>query len=70
MCREKLTAYFEQFENEDNVDKKNLLSQTVENLYAKPVLTDTDSSASININSKDFTGMISKLAEAIKVIKK
>lgn len=65
-----LTAYLEQFENEDNDDKKNLLSQTVEKLYAKPVMTDTDPSASININSKDFTEMISKLAEAIKVIKK
>lgn len=65
-----LTAYLEQFENEDNVDKKNLLSQTIEKLYTKPIVSGIESTTSIKINSKDFVEVLSNLTDAIKLIKK
>lgn len=65
-----LTAYMEQLEHEDNPDKKKLLLQTVEKLYAKPILSGDESKSPIKIDSKDFTDMMSKLTDAISAIKK
>ena len=64
-----LTAYLEQLDGEDNVDKKNLLLQTVEKLYTKPIITKGESISPIRINSKDFTKVMTNLTEAVKAIK-
>ena len=65
-----LTAYMEQLEHEDNTDKKKLLLQTVEKLYAKPILSTDEVKSPIKIDSKDFTDIMSKMTEAINTIKK
>lgn len=64
-----LTAYLEQLDGEDNVDKKNLLLQTVEKLYTKPIITKGESIPPIRISSKDFTKVMTNLTEAVKAIK-
>lgn len=65
-----LTAYLEQLDGENNPDKKELLLQTVEKLYAKPIVTKEDTSSPIKISSKDFKEVISSLTEAVKAINK
>ena len=64
-----LTAYLEQLDKEDNEDKKNLLLQTIEKLYSKPIIYNSNSQSSIKINSKDLTELLTNLTEAIKAIK-
>lgn len=65
-----LTAYLEQLDGEDNSDKKKLLLQTVEKLYAKPIAEKGETSSPIKINSKDFKEVITSLTEAVKAINK
>ena len=65
-----LTAYLEQLGCEDNKEKQNLLLQTIEKLYEKPNLANSDSVSSIKVNSKDLTDAISNFAEAVKAFKK
>ncbi len=64
-----LTAYLEQLDGEDNTDKKNLLLQTVEKLYTKPLVAKGETLSPIKIKSKDFMDVITNLTEAIKTIK-
>lgn len=64
-----LTAYLEQLDGEDNIDKKNLLLHTVEKLYTKPLVAKGESLSPIKIKSKDFMEVITNLTEAIKAIK-
>lgn len=64
-----LTAYLEQLDGEDNSDKKNLLLQTVEKLYTKPLVTKGETLSPLKIKSKDFMEVITNLTEAIKTIK-
>lgn len=64
-----LTAYLEQLDGEDNTDKKNLLLQTVEKLYTKPLDGKGENFSPIKIKSKDFMDVITNLTEAIKTIK-
>ena len=64
-----LTAYLEQLDGEDKSDKKNLLLQTVEKLYTKPLVAKGDTLSPIKIKSKDFMDVITNLSEAIKTIK-
>lgn len=64
-----LTAYLEQLDGEDNTDKKNLLLQTVEKLYTKPLVAKGETLSPIKIKSKDFMDVITNLTEAIKAIK-
>lgn len=65
-----LTAYLEQLDGEDNIDKKNLLLQTVEKLYTKPLVAKGDTFLPIKIKTKDLMDVITNLTEAIKTIKK
>lgn len=64
-----LTAYMEQLEGEENLDKKQLLLNTVEKLYTKPILSSNESKSPIKINTKDFTDIMAQLTEAVKAIK-
>lgn len=64
-----LTAYLEQLDGEDNTDKKNLLLQTVEKLYTKPLVAKGETLSPIKIKSKDFMDVMTNLTEAIKAIK-
>lgn len=64
-----LTAYLEQLDGEDNVDKKKLLQQTVEKLYSKPLVEKGETNSPIKISSKDFKEVITSLTEAVKTIK-
>lgn len=64
-----LTAYLEQLDGESNVDKKNLLLQTIEKLYTKPIVTKEDTTSPLKISSKEFTKVISDLTEVVKTIK-
>lgn len=64
-----LTAYLEQLDGEDNADRKNLLLQTVEKLYTKPLVSKGETLSPIKINSKDFIDVMTNLTEAIKAIK-
>jgi methyl-accepting chemotaxis protein len=65
-----LTAYLEQLDDENNTDRKNLLLQTVEKLYTKPLVTKSETLSPIKIKSKDFIDVMTNLTEAIKTIKK
>ena len=65
-----LTAYLEQLDGEENSDKKNLLLQTVEKLYTKPLVDKGVTPSPIKIKSKDLMDVITNLSEAIKTIKK
>jgi len=64
-----LTAYLEQLEGENNADRKNLLLQTVEKLYTKPLVAKGESLSPIKMKSKDFMDVMTNLTEAIKTIK-
>ena len=64
-----LTAYMEQLDGEENLDKKQLLLKTVEKLYTKPILSSDESKSPIKINTKDFTDIMAQLTEAVKAIK-
>lgn len=64
-----LTAYLEQLDGEINEDKKNLLLQTVEKLYTKPIVTNEDTTSPLKISSKELTKVISDLTEVVKTIK-
>lgn len=64
-----LTAYMEQLDGEENLDKKQLLLKTVEKLYTKPILSNDESKSPIKINTKDFTDIMAQLTEAVKAIK-
>ena len=64
-----LTAYMERLEGEENPDKKQLLLNTVEKLYTKPILSSDESKSPIKINTKDFTDIMAQLTEAVKAIK-
>ena len=64
-----LTAYLEQLDGESNEDKKNLLLQTVEKLYTKPIVTNEDTTSPLKISSKELTKVISDLTEVVKTIK-
>lgn len=64
-----LTAYLEQLDGESNEDKKNLLLQTVEKLYTKPIITNEDTTSPLKISSKELTKVISELTEVVKTIK-
>lgn len=59
-----LTAYLEQLE--DNTDKKNLLLQTVEKLYTKPIVAKVESDSPLKISSKDLKDVITEAFKAIK----
>lgn len=59
----------EQLDKEDNEDKKNLLSQTIEKLYSKPIMSNSNPQSSIKINDKDFAELLTNFTEAIKTIK-
>lgn len=65
-----LTAYMEQLDKEENLDKKKLLLDTVEKLYTKPVLSSEELKSPIKIDSKDFAELMGKLTDAINTIKK
>lgn len=65
-----LTAYMEQLDKEENLDKKKLLLDTVEKLYTKPVLSSEELKSPIKIDSKDFAELMGKLTDAISTIKK
>ena len=62
-----LTACLEQLDGEDNADKKKLFLQTIEKLYAKPLMEKGEASP-IKISSKDFKEVITDLTEAVKAI--
>lgn len=64
-----LTAYLEQLDGEENPDKKNLLMQTVEKLYTKPIVAKGETASPIKISSKNFTELMSNLTETVKAIK-
>lgn len=65
-----LTAYLEQLDGEDdNTDKKNLLVQTVEKLYTKPIIAKGETASPIKISSKDFKEIMSDFTETVKAIK-
>ena len=53
----------------DKEDKKNLLSQTIEKLYSKPIMSNSNPQSSIKINDKDFAALLTNFTEAIKTIK-
>lgn len=64
-----LTSYLEQLDGEENTDKKNLLLQTVEKLYTKPIVAKGESASPLKISSKDLADVITNLTEAVKAIK-
>ncbi|MBO5614247.1 MAG: hypothetical protein J5905_07070 [Prevotella sp.] len=64
-----LTAYLEQLDGENNADKRNLLLQTVEKLYTKPIVAKEETASPLKISSKDLAKVISDLTEVVKTIK-
>ena len=64
-----LTAYLEQLDVDINADKKNLLLQTVEKLYTKPIVAKEDTASPLKISLKDLNKVITDLTDTVKTIK-
>ena len=64
-----LTAYLEQLDGDINADKKNLLLQTVEKLYTKPIVAKEDTASPLKISLKDLNKVITDLTDTVKTIK-